>query len=76
MVTYDEALEIAKSKLNGINTCVEYKKGYMFAHEGGEFAVGGANAPVVILKDNGRAVTMPYFVALYGGEPVKTIKVK
>lgn len=42
------------------------------AHPGG----GGGHTPVVILKGEGRAVTMPYFVVHGTGEELKTFEVK
>ena len=44
------------------------------AHPGG--GGGGGHTPVVILKEDGRAVTMPYFVVHGTGEELKTFEVK
>lgn len=77
MVTYEEALKKAKEILPGVNNCVEYEHGYMFAHNTGKVQFGGAGAPVVILKDTGKAVTMAYFNGKYDeDEPLKETKVK
>lgn len=75
MITYDEALKKAKSILPGINNCVEYKQGWMFAKNEKEVSYGGGGAPVVILKTDGKAVSMAYFAAKFEGEPIKEFKV-
>lgn len=75
MITYDEALKKARTLKPDVNICVEYKDGYMFGTETGKTTYGGGNAPVVILKENGKAITMAYFAAHYEGEPIKTTKI-
>lgn len=75
MVSYEEALKKAKSIKPDINICIEYKQGYMFGKNGGETTYGGGNAPVVILKENGKAVSMAYFAAKFDGEPIKEHKI-
>lgn len=71
MITYEDALKKAKSIKPDINVCVEYKAGYMFGKNEKEETFGGGNAPVVILKDDGKAVSMAYFAAKFDGEPIK-----
>lgn len=73
-MSYEEALKKAKSIKPDINVCVEYKQGWMFAKNTNQRTAGGPGAPVVILKENGKAVSMAYFAANFDGEPIKQIK--
>ena len=75
MISYEEALKKAKEIKPDINVCVEYKQGYMFGRNDNEETFGGGNAPVVILKDTGKAVSMAYFAAKFTGEPLREIKI-
>lgn len=76
-MSYEEALKKAKSIKPDVDTCVEYAHGYMFANNKGQVSYGGGNAPVVILKENGKAVTMAWFNGKYDAdEPIKEYKVK
>ncbi len=61
MITYEEALKKAKELKPSIDGCTEYENGYVFGSSQDE-GVGGNNSPCVILKENGKAVAMPYFV--------------
>ena len=62
MITFEEAFEIAKqiSGRDDIDVCNEDKNAYVFAKEG-EITIGG-ELPIPILKNNGKAVNMLYFV--------------
>lgn len=75
MVSYEEALKKAKAINPDINVCVEYKQGYMFGNNKNEKTEGGPNGPVVILKENGKAVSMAYFAAKFEGGPLKQIAI-
>lgn len=75
MITYEEALKEANKVLKGINKCVEYKHGYMFAKKTDKVSYGGGGAPVVILKESGKPVSMAYFAAKYEGEPIREIDI-
>lgn len=75
MITYEEALKKAKSIKPDINYCVEYEQGFMFSNNDGVVSYGGGNAPVVILKKDGKAVSMAYFAAKFEGEPVKEFNI-
>lgn len=77
MIGYDEAYKIAKELKNPIDTCTEYEKGFMFGYTGDDGYEGGAgHTPVIILKRNGRAVNMPYFIMHGTGEEIRTFEVE
>ena len=70
MITYEEALEIAKSKMSMLNRCDEDDLSYMFGYDSGETTIGGQGI-CVVLKENGRAINMPYYVMHYHGGKIK-----
>lgn len=56
-VTFDKALNIAKSKYPlPINRFEEYKDYFVFEHDDGEEHVGGVSSPIVIRKSDGAAL--------------------
>ena len=74
-MTYEEALEKAKGLKKNIDTCVEYENAYCFGFSGDDEMIGGGASPVVIMKDDGRAVTMPYYVMYHRTKEVREFKV-
>lgn len=70
MVTYEEALEIAKKRMDYIDSCFEYEKAYVFSCREGEFCDGGPNSSVVVLKDNGQITIMPELVLMGPGKEI------
>lgn len=73
MITYEEALKKAKQIKPNINNGAEMTSAFIFGYDSGEWEEGGNNTPVVILKDSGKAITMPYYNAHYTKD--KEIKV-
>ena len=63
MVSYEEAYEKAQGYLEGINLVTEYENAYVFANEKGALQIGGCDAPVVVLKDDGRCLDMTAYLA-------------
>jgi hypothetical protein len=55
MLSYDEALAIARGKKSKINKCTEFSNAYAFCFSDGTIKYGG-DAPVVIMKDTGMAL--------------------
>lgn len=55
MLSYEEALAIAKSKKEKINGCTEFNNAYSFYYNSGERTVGG-DSPIVIMKETGEAL--------------------
>lgn len=75
-MNYEEALKEAKKINSDIDTCVEYKNGYMFANSKSK-TIGGGGAPFVVLKSSGKVVTMSYFNGRYEeDEPIREFKIK
>ena len=56
MLTFDVALAKAKAVKSRINYCVEYTNAYSFGYRIGENE--GGDAPVVIMKDDGRVINL------------------
>lgn len=76
MLTYEQALDIAKSKKSKINYCTEYNNAYAFGYDNGSRSVGG-DSPVVVMKDTGEALNLvSYAVKPGGGEVIKEFEVK
>ena len=79
MITYDEALKKARELNPIINNCVEYTDAYIFGdNEGEEVPIGGPNAPVVIMKSDGKAYNISYYMAMLVSDEkyIKEFKVK
>lgn len=72
MITYEVALQTAKELKPTIDNCTEYENGYVFGCHADDDYIGGGHTPCVILKKDGRAVTMPWFIAKIG--PGKEIR--
>lgn len=75
MITYEEALKKAKSIKPDANLCIEKTSAYIFGYDSGKDEAGGSNSPVVIMKEDGKAVSMPYYNAKYSKDKeIKTVK--
>ncbi len=61
MITFEEAVQKAKKLKPNIDGGTEWENGYVFSNHKEGKNIGGPS-PVVILKKNGEAVNMPYFV--------------
>lgn len=77
MVTYEEALEKARSLKEHIDECTEYENGYLFTYSGDEGYCGGyGHTSVVIWKKDGRATNYPEMVARGTGKEMRTFPVE
>lgn len=76
MITFEKAYEIAKQLKPNIDGCTEYENGFVFGFSGDDDFIGGNHTPCVILKKDGRAVTMSYFVIDGTGEEIRDIEIK
>lgn len=73
MITYEVAYETAKKLKPNIDSCYETENGYVFSCKEDELWDGGAgHSPVVVLKEDGRAVSMPYFVKRGTGKEIRS----
>ena len=64
IMNYEEALTKAKTIKPDCNICIEQTSAYIFGNDKDE-RDGGSSSPLVILKKNGKAVSMPYYNAHY-----------
>ena len=79
MVTYEDALKKALELNPQITKCVEYKDAYIFGNdEGKEVRIGGPNAPVVIMKADGKFYAISYYMAKYvsNSKYIKEFRIK
>lgn len=74
MLTFKEALAVAKKKKGHINHCVEYTNAYMFSYEGSENTVGG-ESPIVVMKETGETMNMSAYIWTPDKEYVGEIEV-
>lgn len=75
-IKYDEALKIAREHKDNIDNCTEYENGYVFgAHEDSNYIGGYGHTPVVILKADGKVITMPEFEDMGTGETLSQFDV-
>ncbi len=69
MITYDEALIIAKREKPNTDNCTEYSDAYVFsAHEDSMYIGGYGHAPIVIMKEDGKLMSFPEYIAKGSGE--------
>lgn len=74
MLTYDEALALARSKKSKINCGSEYNNAYVFSYDSGERTVGG-DSPIVIMKDTGEALNFMTYAVRSGNKFIKDFDV-
>ncbi len=76
MITYNEALQIARSKMSRVNRCDEDDLAYLFSYDTGELMIGGQGT-CVVLKEDGSTMNMPYYVMHYhSGDVIKTYDIQ
>lgn len=72
MISYEEALEIAKEREPNIDECMEYETAYVFGtHEDDEYIGGYDHAIIAIMKEDGRLSTMPELVVNRCGDMLR-----
>ena len=63
MITYDEALEIARMRKENADTCIEYKSQYVFtAKEDANYVGGYGYCAIVISKEDGSFIRFTDFM--------------
>lgn len=68
-VGFDEALAIAKSHWGEVDYCTEYEAAYSFSKKD-DMSFGG-NSPVVVMKEDGRAVNFVAFIDMGASDPIR-----
>ena len=66
MITFEQAVEIAKESKPEIDQGTEYENCYIFGYSGDEYSIGPS--PVVVLKEDGKLLLMVEFEADTGEE--------
>jgi len=74
MISFDEAYEKATSLMDGIDHCTEYETAFVFGNLTGDEIGGWRSGPVVILKEDGKAICMPEFIVNHDSAEIRTIK--
>ena len=59
MITYEEALELARTRRDDLTQVFEYEKAYVFSNPEDSNYIGGYDhSPVVVMKEDGRFIPM------------------
>lgn len=74
MISYNEALSIAREYKSRINHCIEYSNAYSFEYDTGEKNDGG-DEPIVILKENGQVMKQIEYTVTANKSFVRDFKV-
>lgn len=67
MITYEEALNIARDLKTNIDNCSEETSAYIFGSHEDDDMIGG-DGPVVVLKEEGEAINMTSYIDEFSGE--------
>ena len=70
MISYEEALKMARELKKNIDACDEYDIAYVFKAKEEEYLIGGYG-PCCIIKETGRAVNQTEFVDSYDSQFIK-----
>jgi hypothetical protein len=72
----EEAYLKAKELKENIDNGIEYENGYLFGcKDDDNYIGGGGHVPIVILKEDGKAVDMPYFLTHGAGKEIRSFEV-
>lgn len=74
MISYDEALSIARGHKSKINHCIEYSNAYSFEYDAGEKNDGG-DEPIVVLKESGQIMKQIEYAVTANKSFVRDFKV-
>ena len=76
MITYEQALEIARDRKDEIDNCIEFENAYVFGFSGDDNYIGGyGHTPVVVMKEDGRLASMPELIVSGSGEEIRSFAV-
>ena len=75
MVTYDEALAIARKLKKNIDACDEYNDAYVFKARSEEYMIGGPG-PCVVLKENGKAISQVNYFDSYQAQHIREFNIE
>ena len=75
MISFDEAITIARQHKGNINTCTEYERGYVFGSTEDDAFIGGLDRqPIGIMKEGGQVLSMIAFIEADPGQQIGDIK--
>jgi hypothetical protein len=74
MVSYEEALAIARKLKPNIDACDEYDQAFLFKCKSEEWLIGG-DGPVVVLKDTGKAIHQLAFFDSCGLKLIRSVDI-
>lgn len=74
MISYDEALSIAREHKLKINHCVEYSNAHSFEYDTGDESFGG-DEPIVIMKENGQVMKQIEYAVTANKSVIRDFKV-
>ena len=75
MLTYKEALAVAKEQKNKINYCTEYSNAYAFGYHAGSDVSKGGDSPIVVMKEGGQTLNFTAYAATPGKEYLRDFDV-
>ena len=71
MISFEDAVKIAKQYKKNANTCIEYERGYSFGStEDNDFVGGYGHEAIGIMKDDGRVLYMHSFIDADPGKQI------
>ena len=77
MITYEDALNIAKDRKEHIDNGTEYEKYYVFRSSKDDNYIGGyGHTPVVIAKEDGRILSVPEMIVEGCGDEIKLFEIQ
>ncbi|SCY62999.1 hypothetical protein [Butyrivibrio sp. INlla14] len=62
MITFEEAVKIAKERRDYFDTCEEYKDMYIFSWSDAPAADGGWDMPFIVLKETGEVKVFTWMI--------------
>lgn len=75
MITKEDAIKKIKEINSTFNMMTEYEKGFMFWVDTEVRTIGGGNAPKVVMKEDGRIISMAQAVIIGLGEEIADEKI-
>ena len=75
MMNKEDAIKKIKEINSSYNMMTEYEKGFMFWVDTEERTIGGGNAPKVVMKEDGKIISMAQAVMIGLGEEIADVKV-
>lgn len=75
MLTYKEALAVAREQKAKINYCTEYSNAYAFGYHAGSDVSKGGDSPVVVMKEDGQTLNFTAYAATPGKDYLRDFDV-